>query len=147
MKSWLAICVVCCSSLAAACGKQEVPAPRSALEVRSAWARAADSGASTAIYFTLGNGGAVADTLTAVVSAEGEETAMHVSMQHGGTMHMSPVTQLPVPANDSVSFRPLGAHVMVSGLRRGLVVGDTVRATLRFVSGATLEVRAGVRTP
>lgn len=147
MKSWLAIFAVCCSSVVGACGSKEPPVPAPALDVRDAWARPADSGASTAIYFTLANGGAVADTLTAVVSAEGEETAMHVSMQHGGTMHMSPVTQLPVPASDSVSFRPLGAHVMVTGLRRGLAVGDTVMATLRFVSGATLEVRAGVRTP
>lgn len=147
MKSWLAICAVCCSSVVGACGSKEPPVPAPALDVRDAWARPADSGAATAIYFTLANGGALADTLTAVVSGEGEETAMHVSMQHGGTMHMSPVTQLPVPANDSVSFRPLGAHVMVTGLRRGLVAGDTVMATLRFVSGATLEVRAGVRTP
>jgi copper(I)-binding protein len=72
---------------------------------------------------------------------------MHVSTQHDGMMHMSQVTSLPVPGNDSVAFRPLGAHVMLTGLQRPLTVGDSVNITLRFVSGRTVEVRAGVRQP
>jgi len=72
---------------------------------------------------------------------------MHVSMQQGRTMHMSPVTSLPVPAGDSVAFRPLGAHVMLMDLRRPLVPGDSLSVTLRFQSGRTVEVRAGVRQP
>jgi copper(I)-binding protein len=117
------------------------------LETREAWARVADSGATTAVYFTLGNASTTPDTLVAVSSLVAEHTDMHISTQHNRMMHMTPVTSLPVPAEDSVSFRPLGAHVMLTGLRRSLVAGDSLTITLRFVSGSTLDVTASVRQP
>jgi periplasmic copper chaperone A len=132
----------------AACSPQEASPNVSPLEARSAWARPADSGATSAVYFVLGNAGQSSDTLTSVESSGlAATTEMHVSTQRGGMMHMSEVTSLPVPADDSVAFRPLGAHVMLTGLQRQLSVGDTVSVTLRFVSGRTVEVRAGVRQP
>ena len=132
----------------AACSPQEASPDVSPLEARSAWARPADSGATSAVYFVLGNAGQSSDTLISVESSGlAATTEMHVSTQRGGMMHMSEVTSLPVPADDSVAFRPLGAHVMLTGLQRQLSVGDTVSVTLRFVSGRTVEVRAGVRQP
>ena len=131
--------------MAAACAPAE--RPPSQLGVHDAWARSADSGASTAVYFVLANGGPVADTLSGVSSDEAEVTEMHISTQSGGMMRMTKVTALPVPADDSVSFRPLGAHVMLMGVRRRLVADDTVTATLTFVSGDSVAVRAGVRQP
>jgi periplasmic copper chaperone A len=135
--------------VAAACGEKAADSEptSSGLSVRGAWARAADSGAMTAVYFTLANDGEASDTLTGVSSADASVTEMHISTQRNGMMHMSPVTALPVPAQDSVSFRPLGAHVMLTGVVRPLTEGDSVTATLSFVSGATLTVRAGVRKP
>lgn len=153
MRTWQRICASCCSALlvaVAACGGEtqvESSEPVTELSVRNAWARAADSGAMTAVYFTLANDAELADTLVAVSSPDAASTAMHVSTQRDGMMHMSPVTSLPVPATDSVSFRPLGAHVMLTGVVRPLAAGDTVMVTLSFVSGATSTVRAGVRTP
>ena len=101
----------------------------------------------TALYFTLANDGALADTLSKVASEDAAVIQMHISMQREGLMRMSPITALPVPPTDSVLFRPLGAHVMLTGLVRPLVPGDTVTATLSFVSGASVTVRAGVRAP
>lgn len=154
------ICVVSASAVAlvvAACGGDSTdgesrPAaaavrPVSPLTARDAWSRTADSGATAAIYFSLHNGAAVADTLVGVASDVADETTMHVSMEHGGTLHMAHVSSLPVPARDSVAFQPLGAHVMLTGLRRPLVAGDTVAFTLRFSSGRTLGVRSDVRQP
>lgn len=157
MRHWLGIFVVC-SSLLGACGAGDAAREDSrgdaapaivgnVLTVRGAWARTADSGAATAVYFTLANDGPATDTLTGVASDEAETAEMHISTQHDGTMHMTPVTQLPVPGMDSVSFRPLGAHVMLTGVRRPLAEGDSVTATLRFVSGATVSLTAGVRAP
>jgi copper(I)-binding protein len=117
------------------------------LYATNAWARAADSGASTAMYFVLENRDSVADTLRGVRASVADAVGLHISMQHSGTMHMTPITALPVPARDSVSFRPLGAHVMLTGVRRALVDGDTVYAVLEFVSGDTLVVAAHVRKP
>jgi copper(I)-binding protein len=149
VKNWLKTCVACSSiAVIGACAREENPAPPSAqLTVRDAWARPADSGATTAMYFLLQNAGRTADTLTGVSSTDAEDAQMHVSTQHDGMMHMSEVTALPVPAEDSVSFRPLGAHVMLMRVRNPLAAGDSVTATLSFVSGATLTVTAGVRQP
>lgn len=153
MRTWQKICGSCCSAavlfaLAACAEKSPEPTPApTGLSVRGAWARAADSGAMTAVYFTLANDAVSSDTLTGVSSPDAAVTEMHVSTQRDGMMHMSPVTALPVPAMDSVSFRPLGAHVMLTGVVRPLTDGDSVTAILSFVSGATVTVRAGVRKP
>lgn len=154
------ICVASASALAVAlvaCGGGDVPPAEGAaseaarrastLAVREAWSRTADSGATASVYFVVHNASADSDTLVAVASDVADETTMHVSMEHGGTMHMAHVPSLPVPARDSVAFQPLGAHVMLNGLRRALVIDDTVSITLRFSSGRTLEVRSGVRQP
>lgn len=132
----------------AACARQDAPpSAESLLSNTAAWARNADSGATSAVYFVLHNTSTISDTLIGVSSAIAERTEMHISTQHGRTMHMSPVTSLPVPADDSVMFRPLGAHVMLTGLQRPLAAGDTVAVLLRFASGKTVEVRADVRQP
>lgn len=130
-----------------ACDRVAAGAESGALSSREAWARTADSGATTAVYFVLANTAATADTLSGVSSESAASAAMHMSMQQGRLMRMAPVTSLPVPAEDSVSFQPLGAHVMLSGLKRALAAGDTVRVKLQFVSGRSVEVRAGVRHP
>lgn len=156
MRIWQRTCVACASAgvlLSGACDRAAEPAaeataaPAARLSVKEAWARAADSGAMTAVYFTLENSAAVSDTLVGVESAAAEEVAMHMSMEQGGMMRMAALRGLPVPADDSVLFRPLGAHVMLTRLTRPLADGDTVQVTLRFVSGQSMEVRAGVRTP
>lgn len=149
MRNWQRTFASCCSLVAAAaCGAAASDVPHGpVLFATNAWARTADSGATTALYFTLENRDSVADTVNGVRTSAAESAALHVSTQHSGMMHMTPVSALPVPARDSVSFRPLGAHVMLTGLRRPLADGDTVRAILEFVSGDTVVVRAHVRKP
>ena len=150
MRTWRKTFASCCSLgfvvWVAACGS-DAPRLEQTLSVRDAWARAADSGASTAVYFVLANDGNASDTLTGVASGDAELTQMHISTQHGGMMHMSEVTALPVPAEDSVQFRPLGAHVMLLRVTKPLADGDSVDVTLSFVSGRTVPVRASVRRP
>jgi periplasmic copper chaperone A len=158
VKRSLKIYVACASALLvalAACGVRDEPAPadatptpaRAVLAVKDAWARAADSGATSAVYFTITNSALVPDTLAGARSALAEEAGLHMSMQHDRTMHMAALQSLPVPADDSVLFAPLGAHVMLTRLTRAIAAGDTVALTLTFVSGQSLEVRAGVRKP
>ena len=123
------------------------PAPTSVLSVTDAWARAADSGATTAVYFTVENTGVVPDTLTGVRTSAAESAGLHMSMEMEGMMHMAALRALPVPAQDMVMFRPMGAHLMLTRLNHPLADGDTVTVTLEFVSGKSIEVRAGVRKP
>lgn len=142
-----ACALVACGSAADAERAATSRAPTSHLSVRDAWARTADSGATGAVYFVIENAGAVSDTLVAVRSADAEESGLHVSMEHAGMMHMASLRTLPVPANDSVMFRPMGVHVMLTRLRHPLVEGHTTTLELDFVSGQSIAVRAGVRHP
>lgn len=137
-----------------ACGPSAEPqvdeppqAPTSMLSVTDAWARAADSGAMTAVYLTVENTGMVPDTLTGVRTDAAESAGLHMSMEMDGMMHMAALRALPVPAQDTVMFRPMGAHLMLTRLKHPLADGDTVTVTLEFVSGKSIEVRAGVRKP
>lgn len=150
MTNWRAICGSCCSLLLLASCERPASGAESArapLVSHGAWTRTADSGATAAVYFVLVNASISADTIKGVSSDAAASAGLHVSMQNARTMHMAPLTALPVPAEDSVAFRPLGAHVMLTGLRRPLSEGDTVTVKLEFVSGRSIEVRAGVRRP
>ena len=155
------ICAVCASAIALACGGGDRPSgdgPRVAvtgaaaassvtLAVTDAWARPADSGATSAAYLVLANGGTAADTVVGVVTEAAESAAVHQTTQHEGTMHMSAVSTLPIPAGAEVSLAPLGTHVMLLRLRRPLRAGDTVTFGLLLASGDTLRVAAVTRAP
>lgn len=153
MRTWQQRFANSCSAAlligAGACGWMLADAPPSepTLSATGAWARAADSGATTAVYFVLNNTDSIADTVRMVTSADAEETGLHISTQHSGMMHMTAISTLPVPARDSVSFRPLGAHVMLTRLRRPLAAGDSVLIRVDFVSGDSLDIQAHVRQP
>lgn len=124
------------------------PAPTaSRVAAFRAWARTADSGSLTAAYLVLINTGAGADTLRGLSSPVATGASMHVSIDRGGTMQMVPVGALPIRAGDSLVFRPLGTHVMLTGLRQSLLDGDTVPLTLELASGTSLAVPVVVRRP
>lgn len=123
------------------------PPPLPELAVTDAWARAVDSGGMAAVYFTITNTAAVPDTLAGVRTGAAEDVGIHMSMQQGRMMHMVALKSLPVPAHDSVLFVPFGAHVMFTRMTRRYAPGDTIPFTLSFVSGQSIEVRAGVRQP
>ena len=154
------ICAVCASAIALACGgdRPSGDGPRVAvtgaavassvtLAVMDAWARPADSGATSAAYLLLANGGTTTDTVVGVVTEAAESAAVHQTTQHEGTMHMSAVSTLPIPAGAEVSLAPLGTHVMLLRLRRPLRAGDTVTFGLLLASGDTLRVAAVTRAP
>jgi copper(I)-binding protein len=148
VRRWRAAFVSCFSlAFIAACAASESQPMAATMLVEGAWSRTADSGATTALYFTLLNESITDDTLTGVITTDAATAEMHISTRHGSTMHMSPIRTLAVPASDSVEFRPLGAHVMLVGLKRPLVEGDSVRVDLTFVSGRTVSVVASVRKP
>ncbi len=133
---------------ALACGRAEPPPPTApTLVVRDAWARSADSGGTTAVYFVLENIGTIADTLRSVGSPLATNAGVHVSMDRRGTMQMVSVRSLPVSGRDSVVFRPLATHVMLTGLRASIGAGDSLSLTLDFTSGTTLAVAVAVRQP
>ena len=105
--------------LLASCG----PGGSPAIEVKDAWARATPPGATAgAAYFTLVNGGQVGDSLVGVSTPAGN-AGVHSTNLADGVMRMRPVASLEVAAGATVTLKPGGDHVMVTGLKRPLTAG------------------------
>lgn len=149
----------------AACG-DDASGP---LTVGDVWSRATAGTQDTGVvYFTI-EGGAEDDALTGVsvpvsvaagaalhetVAADdggmdhdmgGSTMAGHDMGGMGGGMTMRAVAEVPVPAGDTVVFEPGGYHVMMLGLARPLVAGETFEATLRFAVAGEVTVVVEVR--
>lgn len=107
--------------------------------------RAAMLGESSAIYFVLRNPGADTLVLTGVEIDVANSASIHQTMEHSGMSSMMPVDSVIVPPHDSAVFSPRGMHIMASGLRTGLVVGDTVVARLHLRPSRVDTIRVAVR--
>jgi copper(I)-binding protein len=59
-------------------------------------------------------------------------------------MKMEPVTGLVIKANDAVAFAPGGLHIMLTGLRRPLVLGQSFPLTLTFAKAGPVETTVTV---
>jgi copper(I)-binding protein len=119
-----------------------------AITISDAWARPGIQGGSSAVYFTIDNGTGSDDALTGVETDAAERSEMHQSqMDANGTMSMLPQESVPLPAGEPVTFAPGGLHVMLTGLTRDLVPGDTVVLHLTFQTAEALDLKATVREP
>ena len=97
-----------------------------------------------AAYFTVANRGAAADTLTGAEVAGAMIAMMHEQAEEAGQDVMRHVERIPVPAGDTVSFRPGGLHLMIEGFERPPVAGDTLTITMHFARAGAVVVRAPV---
>ena len=116
--------------LLASCGKGGAPD----IQIADAWARETVAGQSgTAGYVTIANRGTGDDRLIGI-SARAPVTAMlHETSTSGGVSSMRTLANgVAIPAGGSVSLKPGGAHIMISGLTTPLRQGDTLKLTLRF---------------
>lgn len=94
-------------------------------------------------YFTIVNGGPD-DTLVGVTSPDADKVMMHESESMGGMVQMEMTAAVPVPAGDTVRFAPGQRHVMLEGLHRTLLPGDSLPLTLTFREAGTVVVSARV---
>ncbi len=150
----------------AACGDDAASGP----SVTGAWARtspmATDVGAA---YFVLESdtddqlvGASVSSEVAATV--EMHETVMaEVAMDDesmgdesmgddsegetdmGGAMTMQQVTEIPIPAGETVTLAPGGLHLMLIGLAEPLEVGASFDLTLDFAEADDVTVSVEVR--
>ena len=122
-----------------------------AIAIEAPWTRAAGQGAQGAGYLTIRSTGA-ADRLLGAASAAANRLELHTVQRDGEVMRMRQVDAIAVPAAGTVTLQPGGLHLMMIGLTRPLVAGETVPVTLRFERAgeveATLAVQAaGARGP
>ena len=94
------------------------------------------SEATMAVYATIVNRGAAADTLIAA-----ETDAARGAGVHTRSMSLAPIT---VPPGEVVLLEPGGTHVMLEGLSRQFVAGDSVAFALVFRRAGRVPLVAAV---
>ena len=122
-----------------------------AVAIEAPWTRAAGQGGQGVGYLTIRSTGA-ADRLIGASSPAATRLELHTVQRDGEVMRMRQVDAIAVPASGAVTLQPGGLHLMLIGLTRPLVAGETVPVTLRFERAgeveATLAVQAaGARGP
>ncbi|HKJ93211.1 MAG TPA: copper chaperone PCu(A)C [Longimicrobiales bacterium] len=130
--------------------RQQPQAPSPAVE--DAWVRAVrrprtppPGGVNSAAYMTLRNGGAQAARLVGATSPAADSVQIHQSTVENGIARMRRVDGLDLPPGGAVRFAPGGYHVMLLGVHRSLIPGDTVRITLHFASAPDIKLQVPVQ--
>lgn len=121
-------------------------AAREELQVRHAWSRPAMAGHTGIIYLTITAHGA-SDRLVGAHSAVAAKTELHETTNDHGIMKMRGVRSLPIPANQTVTLKPGGYHIMLMGLKHALHAGDSVPVTLTFAKAGKRVAVAMVEGP
>lgn len=115
------------------------------LRIINATARATPPGARTGgAYLTIENRGKGNERLVRVASPVADSAQLHLMRVEGGMMRMRDVTSVGIPADSAMTLAPGGYHVMLVGLKRPLVAGDTFPLALTFEKAGTIEVMVTV---
>ena len=119
-------------------------APESpAIEVSDPWTRATAAGqSSAAIYATIANRGP-ADRLVGVTTATGM-AMLHHSDNRDGIARMRMLSELAIPAGETIILAPGATHIMLSGLTAPLKRDTVIAVTLRFATAGEKTVSVPV---
>lgn len=125
-------------------GTQEVRA--GAITISHPWTRPTPGTATPAVgYMMLDNHGPEDDRLVAAASSAAEAVTMHRTKVRDGIARMLPQEGgLAIPAHGSTQLEPGGLHLMLSGLKEPLALGQTVPLTLTFERAGTVTVELKV---
>ena len=115
------------------------------IHLAGAQARPTPPGAmSGVVYLFVMNHGATDDTLSSVATPVAESASMHQTISENGIMKMEPVAAIPIKANGAISFKPNGLHIMLTGLKQQLKIGDSFPITLNFAAAGAVTTTAKV---
>jgi copper(I)-binding protein len=110
-----------------------------------AWARASPGAATTSAAYVMLMGGSQADALVGASTPIAATAEVHQSVSDQGVMKMRPVTSLPIPAGGMVMLQPGSFHLMLMGLTRPLIAGQSFPLTLTFERAPPVTVTVTVR--
>lgn len=126
--------------VAGACGGD------ASLDVTEAWSRPVP-GPNGAVYLTI-EGGEVDASLSRVSASSDVADTVEIHqtvLRDDGTMGMTRISDVEIPAGSTVMMVPGGMHVMLIDLAEPLELGDTFDVTLTFDNGTELTTTVEVR--
>lgn len=119
------------------------------IEVVGPWARASlpattDGGG----FFTIANKGAVPDRLVAASSPLAERVEIHAITVVGDGLRMREREGgLALPPGTTLTLKPRGYHLLLTGLKAPLETGSQVPVTLAFENAGSLDIELAVTAP
>ncbi|MGO4891900.1 copper chaperone PCu(A)C [Flavobacterium sp. W21_SRS_FM6] len=118
------------------------------LVVKSAQVRLLPPGMpNTAGYFQIENTGDEPQILVGAGSDIARSVEIHEHIMTAETMKMVHLTELVIPAKETIQFTPGGYHLMIFGLINPLVEGQSVKLYLQTQAGEKIEFVADVARP
>ena len=113
--------------------------------IHDAWARASLGRTRTsAVYMTIEVTGDRVDRLIAAASPDAETAELHTHLMGGGVARMRPVDAIEIAPGAPTVLEPGGLHIMLTGLRRDLVEGETLPLSLTFESAGTIQLEVPI---
>ncbi|MBI1363874.1 MAG: copper chaperone PCu(A)C [Proteobacteria bacterium] len=116
------------------------------VHVADAWAReATEADRSTAVFMTLTNDTGQDDALVGVSTPFAEKATLHNTFKNDlGVLLMAEVEEIPLAAGQTVTFKPGGMHIFLSGVRQPINLGMEIPLTLVFASSRKQNIRVRV---
>ena len=113
-------------------------------QITAAWARATPGAAQgAAAYVTIVSAGG--DRLTAIATPVAQKAELHTMTMDGNVMKMRQVDGIDLPAGQTVTLKPGGYHIMLTGLTQPLKEGETFPLSLTFAKAGTQQVTVTVQ--
>ncbi|HTI87286.1 MAG TPA: copper chaperone PCu(A)C [Alphaproteobacteria bacterium] len=123
-----------------------VSAQPGTIAVENAWAPPTPGASKTAaVYFTVINRGGTPARIVGAATPAAEHADMHTTIRDGDIMRMRRVVSVEIPAGGKAVFAPNGFHVMLTGLKAPLKMGDKLQVTLKFAEAGDVPVVVTVR--
>ena len=107
--------------------------------IHDPWMRLIIPSRPAAGYFTLRNATDKPASLVAARSAGCAKLMLHRSVHQNGQDRMVMVKNAPVPAHGTLKFAPGGYHLMCMKPTEAVRPGKSVKVTLSFADGSSLE--------
>ena len=112
-----------------------------ALKIGHPWARPTVPGQSTGgAYLSVHNTGNTPDRLLGASSPVAQRVEVHEMRMDGDVMRMREMPTLDLAAGQRVALAPGGLHLMLTGLKAPLKVGDKLPLKLRFEKAGQIAV-------
>lgn len=113
------------------------------IEFRHAWSRATAPGMPMgAVYGHIENKGDEDVTLISIEVDSARMAEVHESIEIDGMMRMREIVPFTIPAGEIVILKPAGRHIMLMGLSRALVQGQSIELSVTFSNGEKVQTSA-----
>jgi len=141
LKNPAALLCHCLATLVASSLMAQTPA----LVVQNAWTRLTPGTDVAAVYLTVRNVSARPVIVIAVQSPIARQAMIHETKTESGQARMRPHEQLVIAPGQTVKLEPGGLHVMLHGLARPVIPGQSLPLVLLLDGGGSVQVAALVR--